>query len=248
MRSSLGADQHFTLWITVVLPLYTLLVKAACRTGRRLCRLANFASISDPALVESLRQHASSSRFSGAIIAASSSLSCMLLPSQPASRDGRHSRPSRSFLAGSPTALPDCRWSISSPAIRASSKRPVRPRIYGAIGIVIGEVFFALPACSDDHSTALATLPRTRALRGQLDRCAPARSRIFFSVTLPWLPLRQISAGFVVFTLIFTDFGVPKVIGGSYNVLATDVWTGRSSASSISRWGPSLDCFLLFRR
>src|SRR6201988_1878862 len=32
------------------------------------------------------------------------------------------------------------------------------------------------------------------------------------------------SAGFVIFTLIFTDFGVPKVIGGSYEVLATDIY------------------------
>ena len=33
-----------------------------------------------------------------------------------------------------------------------------------------------------------------------------------------------ISAAFVVFTLVITDFGAPKVIGGQYNVLATDVY------------------------
>ena len=33
-----------------------------------------------------------------------------------------------------------------------------------------------------------------------------------------------ISASFVVFTLVITDFGIPKVIGGQYNVLATDVY------------------------
>ncbi len=33
-----------------------------------------------------------------------------------------------------------------------------------------------------------------------------------------------ISAAFVVFTLAFTDFGAPKVIGGGYDVLATDVY------------------------
>jgi ABC-type Fe3+ transport system permease subunit len=26
------------------------------------------------------------------------------------------------------------------------------------------------------------------------------------------------------FTLVITDFGIPKVIGGSFNVLATDVF------------------------
>ena len=43
-------------------------------------------------------------------------------------------------------------------------------------------------------------------------------------MTLPGCRYGLISAGFVVFTLAFTDFGVPKVIGGSYNVLATDVY------------------------
>ena len=33
-----------------------------------------------------------------------------------------------------------------------------------------------------------------------------------------------ISAGFVVFTLAVTDFGAPKVIGGDFNVLATDIY------------------------
>ena len=28
----------------------------------------------------------------------------------------------------------------------------------------------------------------------------------------------------MVFTQVFTDFGVPKVIGGNYNVLATDIY------------------------
>ena len=32
------------------------------------------------------------------------------------------------------------------------------------------------------------------------------------------------SAAFVVFTLTITDFGAPKVIGGDYNVLATDIY------------------------
>ena len=34
----------------------------------------------------------------------------------------------------------------------------------------------------------------------------------------------MISAAFVVFTLVITDFGIPKVIGGQFNVLAVDVY------------------------
>jgi iron(III) transport system permease protein len=33
-----------------------------------------------------------------------------------------------------------------------------------------------------------------------------------------------LSAGFVIFTLVITDFGIAKVIGGQFNVLATDIF------------------------
>ena len=33
-----------------------------------------------------------------------------------------------------------------------------------------------------------------------------------------------ISAAFVVFTLVVTNFGLPKVIGGQYNMLAVDIY------------------------
>ena len=35
---------------------------------------------------------------------------------------------------------------------------------------------------------------------------------------------RLISAALVAFTLVMTDFGIPKVIGGNFNMLATDVF------------------------
>ena len=38
------------------------------------------------------------------------------------------------------------------------------------------------------------------------------------------LLLTLISAALVVFTLVMTDFGIAKVIGGNFNVLATDVY------------------------
>jgi iron(III) transport system permease protein len=46
----------------------------------------------------------------------------------------------------------------------------------------------------------------------------------FFTVTLPSAKYGVISAAFVVFTLVITDFGIPKVIGDNYNVLAVDVY------------------------
>ena len=48
--------------------------------------------------------------------------------------------------------------------------------------------------------------------------------KVFWTVTLPGARYGLISAAFVVFTLTITDFGVPKVIGGQYNVLAVDIY------------------------
>jgi len=48
--------------------------------------------------------------------------------------------------------------------------------------------------------------------------------------------LRLISATFLVFTLVVTDFGIPKVIGGQFSVLATDAYK-QVVGQQISRWG-----------
>lgn len=94
--------------------------------------------------------------------------------------------------------------------------------IYGPIGIVIASVFWTFPHAFLIISTALSLSD------GRLYEAAEAlktsRMRVFFTVTLPGVRYGLISAIFVVFILVFTDFGVPKVIGGNYNVLATDIY------------------------
>jgi iron(III) transport system permease protein len=50
------------------------------------------------------------------------------------------------------------------------------------------------------------------------------RWRVFRTVTLPSVRYGLVSAAFVVFTLVMTDFGIAKVIGGQFNVLATDAY------------------------
>jgi iron(III) transport system permease protein len=94
--------------------------------------------------------------------------------------------------------------------------------IYGPIGIVIAEVFFTIPHAVLILVTALSIsdarlYEAARAMRA-------SRARIFFTVTLPGCRYGLISAAFVVFTLTITDFGAPKVIGGNFNVLATDIY------------------------
>ena len=48
--------------------------------------------------------------------------------------------------------------------------------------------------------------------------------RTFWTVTIPGARYGLISAAFVVFNLVITDFGLPKVIGGQFNVLAVDIY------------------------
>jgi iron(III) transport system permease protein len=48
--------------------------------------------------------------------------------------------------------------------------------------------------------------------------------RQFFTITLPGAKYGLISAAMVTFTLVITDFGIPKVIGGNFNMMATDVF------------------------
>jgi iron(III) transport system permease protein len=95
-------------------------------------------------------------------------------------------------------------------------------KIYGPIGIVMAEVFFTFPHALLILVTALS-LADARLYEAAISLRA-SRRRIFFTVTLPGVRYGLLSATFVVFTMVITDFGAPKVIGGQYNVLATDVY------------------------
>lgn len=94
--------------------------------------------------------------------------------------------------------------------------------IYGPIGIVIGEVFWTFPHALIIIFTALSMADAR--LYEAAQSLGASRLRIFLSVTLPGAKYGLISAFFVVFALVITDFGVPKVIGGQTNLLATDVY------------------------
>ncbi|MBL8704701.1 MAG: putative 2-aminoethylphosphonate ABC transporter permease subunit [Rhodospirillales bacterium] len=94
--------------------------------------------------------------------------------------------------------------------------------IYGAGGIVIAQVFYCLP-----HALMILVAALSMAdarLYEAADALGASKVRIFFTVTLPGAKYGVISAGFVVFTLVITDFGIAKVIGGRFNVLATDIY------------------------
>lgn len=94
--------------------------------------------------------------------------------------------------------------------------------IYGPIGIVIAEVFYTFPHALMILITALSLADARLYEAAQCLRAGKLRS--FLTVTLPAARYGLVSAALVVFTLVVTDFGAPKVIGGNYNVLAVDIY------------------------
>ncbi|EKO3494551.1 putative 2-aminoethylphosphonate ABC transporter permease subunit [Vibrio fluvialis] len=94
--------------------------------------------------------------------------------------------------------------------------------VYGLMGISLGLIFWTFPHALMILNTSLRTSD------ARLYEAARALKtpgwKTFLVVTLPAAKYGLISTLIVVFTLVVCDFGVPKVIGGSYNVLATDIF------------------------
>ncbi len=94
--------------------------------------------------------------------------------------------------------------------------------IYGPLGIVLSQVFYCLP-----HATMILVAALGLA-DGRLYEAARSLGtspwRVFSTITLPGALYGLVSATVVVFTLVITDFGIAKVIGGQFNVLATDAY------------------------
>jgi iron(III) transport system permease protein len=94
--------------------------------------------------------------------------------------------------------------------------------IYGPIGIVIGSVFFTFP-----HAMIIILIALSISDARLYEAATALRAskwRTFWIVTIPGARYGLISAAFVVFNLVITDFGLPKVIGGQYNMLAVDIY------------------------
>ncbi len=94
--------------------------------------------------------------------------------------------------------------------------------IYGLLGIVIGLAFWTFPHAVLILNTALSTADARLYESARVMRSSPFYT--FITVTLPTVKFGLISTVTVIFTLVVTDFGVAKVIGGQYNVLATDIY------------------------
>ncbi|OQS12209.1 phosphonate ABC transporter permease [Chromobacterium violaceum] len=94
--------------------------------------------------------------------------------------------------------------------------------VYGFWGMVAGETFYAFPYAFMLLFTSLSVAD------ARLYEAARAMGagawRRFATITLPGARYGLASSALLVFTLVMTDFGVPKVVGGDCNVLAVEAF------------------------
>jgi len=114
--------------------------------------------------------------------------------------------------------------------------------LYGFNGIVIGEFLYCFPQAVILLVTAL-NLTDAR-LYEAAEVLGASTLKTFFTVTLTSIKYGLMSALFVCFILAFTDFGVPKVVGGNFNVLATDIYKQVIGQQNFSM-GATISVFLL---
>jgi iron(III) transport system permease protein len=94
--------------------------------------------------------------------------------------------------------------------------------IYGPAGIVMATVFAAFPHALMILVAALATADAR--LYEAADALRASRWRRFTTVTLPSAKYGLVSAAVVVFAYSVSEFGIPKVIGGDFRVLAIEIY------------------------
>ncbi len=94
--------------------------------------------------------------------------------------------------------------------------------LYGPTGIIIAEVLYIFPQVFLVLNIALSVTDYR--LYEAADMLGTSSLRKFFTITLPNIKYGFISSFIIAFILTFTDFGAPKVVGGNYSVLATDVY------------------------
>ncbi|MGG3451192.1 ABC transporter permease subunit [Domibacillus aminovorans] len=94
--------------------------------------------------------------------------------------------------------------------------------LYGPVGIVMAEIIYTFP-----QVVLLMYVALRQSDQGLYDAAKTmgiSSAGRLFGITIPSIRLAFVSAGMVAFTLSFTDYGAPKLVGGQYNVLATDVY------------------------
>jgi iron(III) transport system permease protein len=95
--------------------------------------------------------------------------------------------------------------------------------IYGYWGLLLSDVFYALPQAIMIIQAALRNADARYYDAATVMGASPRQQ--FFHITLPNCKFGLLSAAFVVFTITITDFGNAAVIAGDYRVLATEIFS-----------------------
>ncbi|MEB3862604.1 putative 2-aminoethylphosphonate ABC transporter permease subunit [Acinetobacter sp. IK31] len=95
-------------------------------------------------------------------------------------------------------------------------------QIYGPIGILISYCFWLFPAILMLMMVSFRSVDQ-RLIEASLS-FGKNIWKTHYHVTLPAIRYGLISASLVAFIYVLTDFGIPKVIGGSFNMMALDVY------------------------
>jgi iron(III) transport system permease protein len=95
--------------------------------------------------------------------------------------------------------------------------------IYGFWGLLIANTLYGLPQVVIIVSAALERTPARHYDAAESMGATPWRQ--FIDVTLPRLRFALLAAAFLVFTETLTDFGSAVVVGGSYRVLAMEIYS-----------------------
>lgn len=95
-------------------------------------------------------------------------------------------------------------------------------QIYGPIGILTSYCFWLFPAILMLMMVSFRSVDQ-RLIEASLS-LGKNIWKTHYHVTLPAIRYGLISASLVAFIYVLTDFGIPKVIGGSFNMMALDVY------------------------
>ncbi len=94
--------------------------------------------------------------------------------------------------------------------------------IYGPLGMIVASVVWTFPHAALIMLTSM--LHADQRLYHAAEILHAGNVRTFLTVTWPTCRYGVITAFLVVFISVFTDFGIAKVIGGDFNILATDIY------------------------
>jgi len=236
------------LLVGVVFPLYSMIVRSWQDTDGNWIGFANYVKyVSTPALVTSL-----TNTFSMATITAVISVLLGFIYAYALTRTAMPGKFIFRILGILPLYIPPLANAIGLVYLFGNNGLVTKGLfgifpgwnigVYGFNGIVLGEFLYCFPQAVVLLTTALSLTDARLYEAAEALRTHPIRT--FFTVTIPSVKFGLMSAIFVCFTLAFTDFGVPKVVGGDFNVLAIEIYKQVIGQQNFSM-GATISVFLL---